>query len=196
MPRFSRRKSAVLCTIANDGIKLAQGSHVFGGMGGGGDVDGPKSSAPRIGAHAGFSLVEILVGMLLITARRLLAGVVVVRTGVRENQRTYSREIGGVISEATARGSRRCRLHGRLSHGHGWSDDVCESMRDVEPLEPAECSGPDHRERRLYPRLEHREHRWGHEGHGESQDDSGSRAVDGPRRARAHPLRRQGMVIR
>jgi prepilin-type N-terminal cleavage/methylation domain-containing protein len=57
----------------------------------------------RSRGHEGFSLIEILVGMLLITVGGL-AGVVVVRTGVREDQRTYSREIAASLAKQLLEG--------------------------------------------------------------------------------------------
>ena len=82
----------------------------------------------------------MLVAILLITVGGL-AGVVVVRTGVKENQRTVFAGGRGSVGAPAPRGGRRSRVLRRLPHRHGWGDDLCESLRHAEPRKPAEPQG-------------------------------------------------------
>jgi prepilin-type N-terminal cleavage/methylation domain-containing protein len=62
-----------------------------------------RGARPQAWDRGGFSLVEMLVAMLLITIGGL-AGVVVVRSGVREDQRAYSREVAAALAKQLLEG--------------------------------------------------------------------------------------------
>ena len=119
------------------------------------------------------------------------------RTGVKENQRTYSREVAASLArqlleevdslsyEPTSGTYANCLN----------ATGVRKSLRGLERREPARSPGTTRRRRRLHATVEHPERRHRRSDHRELQDHPRARAVERPRpdpRSSSSPRTRPG----